>query len=108
MDFTIKYDKRKIMLEAHRFYRGGKHETFSICLRMAWDNSKGENTIAKEVGEPVHTWYGWTLLGREVRHDEKNVGQYEAWDDSTKRGKRVKSYFTFGQTCELGTQPPKA
>ena len=108
MRFVIRYDKRAIMLEAHRFFRGGRFGTFADCLRKAWENIKGKTDIAKDAGEPVNTWFGWTLLGREVRHNEQTIGQFEAWDDTTKSGKRVKSYFTYGQTCELGTQPPKA
>ena len=104
MRFTVKYDKRAIMLEAHRFFRGGKSGDFAMCLRKAWDNAKGYKNLAENVGRTIHTWFGWTLLGREVRHNETNVGQYDAWDDTTKSGKRIKSYFTYEQTCELDTQ----
>lgn len=108
MAFIIKYDKRAIMNEAYKFFRGNTVRDFGTCLRMAWDNAKGYKALTERVGEPVNTWFGWTLLGREVKHNEVNVGQYTAWDDSTKSGRRTKSYFTYGQTCELGTQPPKA
>lgn len=108
MTFKVVYDKRAIMREAHRFFRGGKMGDFGMCLRKAWENAKLYRGLAEGIGEVIHTWYGWKMLGREVIHDMLNVGQIDVWDDTTKSGKRVKSYFTFEQTCELGTQPPKA
>lgn len=108
MAFVIKYDKKAIMKEAHKFFRDNTDRDFSTCLKMAWDNAKGYKALTERIGETINTWFGWTLLGREVKHEEKCVGQYTVWDDTTKSGRRIKSYFTFGQTCELGTQPPKA
>ena len=108
MRFTVKYDKRAIMKKAHKFYRGGKMGDFAECLRKAWENAKTFKGGAEVIGETIHTWYGWTLLGREVRHNEKNVLQLEMWDDTLKnKVKKIVSYFTYEQTCELGTQPPK-
>ena len=109
MRFTIKYDKRAIMRKAHYFYRGGKMGDFGECLRKAWDNARAYKEFAELVGEEIHTWYEWTLLGREVIHDEANIGKLELWDDRLKtKLKRLVPYFKFNQTCELGTQEPKA
>ena len=107
--YTVKYDKREIMKSAHKFYRDGRHGDFANCLRHAWENAKGFKNLAENVGEEIHTWFDWTLLGREVKHEEKNVGQVESWVTHLKNKiKMAKSYFTYEQTCELGTQPPKA
>lgn len=105
--YRVVYNKRAIMLEAHRFFRDGRYGTFANCLRCAWDNAKKIKNFAEGVGEEVHTWYGWTLLGREVRHEEHNIGQLELWDTFKNKIMGIKSYFTREQTCELGTQPPK-
>ena len=107
MKFTIVYNKRAIMLNAHDLYRGGKNGDFAECLRKAWENAKEYKELAELVGEEVHTWYGWTLLGREVIHDEVSIGKIAVWDTLKNKAKRIKAYFKFNQTCELGTQPPK-
>ena len=102
------YDKRIIMLNAHKFFRDGRFGTFSECLVKAWENAKGTKALADAVGEEIHTWYEWTLLGREVIHEQKTVGQVDSWVTHLKNKLRMaKSYFTRGQTCELGTQAPK-
>ena len=108
MRFVLQYDKRAIMKEAHRFFRSGKYGDFGDCLTKAWDNARAYRELAELVGETVRTWYGWVLNGREVIHDMVNVGQIRVWDETTKSGQRVKSYFKFNQTCELGTQEVKA
>lgn len=105
--YTVVYDKRAIMLNAHRYFKDGRMGNFSECLKKAWENAKAYKVFAEGVGEEVHTWYGWTLLGREVIHEQKNIGQLEMWETLKKRVRTVKSYFTYGQTCELGTQEPK-
>ena len=108
MRFTIKYDKRAIMKKAHYFYRNGKMGDFGDCLRKAWDNARAYKELAEVAGETVHTWYGWTQLGREVIHGEATIGQIRLWDDTLKtKLYRIVSYFKFNQTCELGTQEPK-
>ena len=101
------YNKRVIMLNAHKFFRDGRYGTFAECLVKAWENAKNIKNFTEAVGEEVHTWYGWTLLGREVIHNEHCIGQIELWTPLKKSIRKIESYFTFGQTCELGTQPPK-
>lgn len=106
--YKVTYNKRSIMLNAHRFFRDGRFGTFAECLEKAWENAKGYKRLAEGIGEEVHTWYEWTQLGREVIHEQKTVGQFEAWVTHLKNKVRMlKSYFTYEQTCELGTQPPK-
>lgn len=105
--FTVTYNKGAIMRKAHKFFADGRMGTFSECLRKAWENAKEYKRLSEEVGEEVHTWYGWTQLGREVIHEEHNVGQAEMWETLKKKVRTVKSYFTYKQTCELGTQTPK-
>ena len=106
-EYRVVYNKRNIMLEAHRFFRDGRHGTFSDCLKHAWENAKNLKNFAEAIGKEVHTWYGWTLLGREVIHEQQTIGQLEMWDNLKKRIRTIKSYFTYEQTCELGAQPPK-
>lgn len=102
----MKYNKRIIMETAHRLYRSGRYGTFANALRIAWNDEKAVARIRKRHGE-VHTWYGWTLLGREVLHDEHAVEKVTLADAKTKSGTRLVPFFTYEQTCELGTQPPK-
>lgn len=109
MTFTAKFNKALIMKSAHKFYADGRFGTFGECLRKAWENAKAVKALSEAVGKEVHTWYEWTLLGREVIHEQKCIGQIEAWVTHLKNKIRsIKSYFTYEQTCELGTQPPKA
>ena len=108
MTFRFSYNKTTIMRTAHKFYADGRFGTFGECLRKAWENARALKALSEAVGEEIHTWYEWTLLGREVIHEQKTVAQLEVWG-ILKRGIRtIKSYFTYEQTCELGTQPPKA
>ena len=106
-NFKVGYNKKTIMYNAHRFFRDGRYGTFGECLRKAWENAKAIKAFTEDVGEEVHTWYGWTLLGREVLHGETTIGQLELWEPIKNGLKKVKSYFKLEQTCELGTQPPK-
>ena len=107
MKYTVEYDKRRIMLNAHEFFRDGRYGTFAECLKKAWENAKLYKRFAEFTGEEIHTWYGWTLLGREVIHDQHCIGQLELWKPFKNKIKGIVSYFTREQTCELGTQPPK-
>ena len=105
--YRVVYNKKQIMLKAHRLFRDGRYGTFAECLVKAWHDAKTFKYFAEGVGEEVHTWYGWTLLGREVIHNEHCVGQIELYEPLKRGISKIFSYFTFGQTCELGTQPPK-
>ena len=103
----MKYNKAEIMRNAHKFYQANRYGTFGECLHRAWENAKAYNKVADKYGE-VHTWYGWTLLGREVIHNETTVAKVTITDPKTKNGTRVICFFTEAQTCEAGTQAPKA
>jgi hypothetical protein len=105
--YTAKFDKREIMKTAHAFYRDGRHGDFAVCLSKAWDNAKAVKKLSEELGKELHTWFGWTLLGREVIHEQKCVAQVEMWATLKNKIRTIKSFFTFEQTCELGTQPIK-
>ena len=105
---TFNYDKAQIMRNAHAFYHDGRFGDFSDCLRKAWENAKVRKALCEEADEVLHTWYEWTLLGREVIHEQKTVAQAEMWSMLKKSIRGIKSFFRYGQTCELGTQPPKA
>ena len=102
-----KFDKKAIMTKAWELFKANRYGTFATCLKLAWEEAKGIKAIADEYGT-IRTWYGWTLFGREVIHGQKNIGQVNGYDPKTITGKRMLSFFTFEQTCELGTQPPKA
>lgn len=105
--FVLQYNKRTIMLNAHEFFRDGRYGTFGECLKKAWENAKQVKAFTEKLGKEVHTWYGWTLLGREVIHGEMTIGQLELWRPFKNKVKGIISYFTYEQTCELGTQAPK-
>lgn len=95
------YNKSKIFKNAWKYFNKGIY-SFSKCLKMAWNNEKlimsklAEAT--KKYGEPLHTWYGWKLLGREVIHESKNVLQIVIDDITTRSHKKTLSYFTMSQT----------
>ena len=101
------YNKRRIMYNAHKLFRDGRYGTFAECLVKAWENAKTYKRLAEGVGEELNTWYGWKMLGREVRHFEHCVCQAEMWTPLKNAIRKVESFFTFEQTCEEGTQPPK-
>lgn len=102
----MKYNKHDIMTKAHRLYRDGRYGTFANCLTLAWRDAKAVAEVRAQFGE-VKTWYGWTLVGREVWHNETTVAQVVVTDPKTKNGTRKISFFTYEQTCELGAQPVK-
>lgn len=101
------YNKAEIMRQAHTFFKANRYGTFGECLHRAWENAKAYVNVNKTHGT-ARTWYGWTLFGREVIHNEKAVAKVTITDPKTKNGTRVISFFTEAQTCEAGTQPPKA
>ena len=45
-----------------------------------------------------HTWAGWQALGRMVIHTSEAVFKVEVSDPTTKKGTRIKSFFTYSQT----------
>lgn len=102
-----KYNKANIMKDAWTFFKANRYGTFGECLRRAWANAKAFVKVNAENGT-VRTWYGWTLFGREVIHGQHAVAKAVITDPKTKAGTRVVAFFTEEQTCEAGTQPPKA
>lgn len=108
MTRKVSFNKAIIMREAHAFFKDGRFGDFAECLRKAWQNAKAIKAFLEGLSEIANTWYGWTLKGREVIHNEKTIGQVEVWAILKKGIRTVKSFFTFSQTVELGTQPPKA
>ena len=103
-----KYNKANIMKKAWTLYKANRYGTFGNCLHLAWNDAKTEKGVTDTYGENTKTYYCWTLFGREVIHGQKAVAQIKVTDPRTKNGTRILSYFTYDQTCELGTQPPKA
>lgn len=102
----MKYNRQQIMKKAHELYRTGRFGTFANALRTSWADAKAVANVQNTYGE-VHTWYAWTLLGREVWHGETAVAKVTVADTKTKNGTRVLSFFTYEQTCEVGEQPVK-
>ena len=102
-----KYNKTRIMKDAWTFYRANRYGTFGECLHRAWENAKAFVKANEENGE-ARTWFNWTLFGREVIHGEQSTIKFRITDPTTKDGTRGIALFTYEQTCELGTQPPKA
>ena len=103
----MRYNRTQIMAKAHRLYRTGRYGTFANALRLAWADAKAIVAIREEYGE-VRTWYGWTLVGREVIHEQHAIAKVKVADPDTQKGTRVLPFFTYAQTCELGTQSAKA
>lgn len=100
-----KYNKANIMKNAWRLFKTNRYGTFGNCLHLAWNDAKTEKATKDA---ELKTWFGWTLFGREVIHGQQAVAKYTVTDPKTKNGTRVLAYFTYDQTCELGTQPAKA
>lgn len=79
----MKYDLRKIMLRAWRFFRKAAEKvavTFAEALHRAWLSAKAEPVnaqrikaakVAAGVTEDANTWAGWKALGYEVIHGSK-------------------------------------
>ena len=108
-----KYNLRKLMLKAWALYRAALKKgaaSFSAALKLAWkwlkvqdSNRAAINAAAAAAGladQVYHTWYGWTLEGRKVMHEEKAVFQVEIEDPTTKSVWRLQSFFTYEQTYE--------
>lgn len=99
-----KYNLSNIMKDAWKMVKK-LNITLSTALKIAWKNAKlVAKTLLEKATEEVHTWYGWTLLGKEVIHDSKCLFQIVIEDLTTKKGTRTLSYFGASQVCELGSQ----
>ena len=106
----MKYDLRKLMKKAWSLYRQAMKKaaiTFSEALKMAWAwirvqaaNAEAVTAAMEAAGieEEAHTWAGWQALGRMVIHTEEAVLKVAVADPLTKKGTRIKSYFTYTQT----------
>ena len=104
----MKFNKKSIMTEAHELYRDGRFGTWVECLKKAWFNAKAVKATVEALEEEAHTWFGWTLLGYEVRHGETAVAKAEVFKPLKTKTTTNKAFFTRAQVVELGTQPPKA
>jgi len=106
----MKYDLRKLMKKAWSLYRQAMKKaaiTFSEALKRAWAwirvqaaNAEAVTAAMTAAGieEEAHTWAGWQALGRMVIHTEEAVLKVAVADPLTKKGTRIKSYFTYTQT----------
>lgn len=104
------YDLSALMSLAWEIFRNKakKCDTFAEALKRAWacfdvgdSNREKVETAKRENGitEEVHTWFVWTLYGRKVKHDEKNVFQVLLDTPENGIGKTyMTSYFTYSQT----------
>ena len=109
----MKYNLKAIMTKAWEIYRKATKVaiTFSEALKRAWAWAKvqASNTakiaaaaIAAGITEEFHTWYGWTMLGREVIHESKAVFQVVVETPERGIGKTFKkSFFVLSQTAEI-------
>ena len=75
----MKYDLKKIMLNAWKNYRR-YNISFAEALHRAWLSAKAEKINAErikrskeaaDVTEDTNTWVGWKKLGYEVIHGSK-------------------------------------
>ena len=109
----MKYNLSKIMSKAWNLYRKATKVaiTFSEALRRAWAWAKVQASNAAKIAaaalaagitEEYHTWYGWTMLGREVIHESKAVFQVVIDTPEKGAGKTFRqSFFTVSQTAEI-------
>ena len=102
----MKYNFKKIMVDAWKIYRKGG-VSFSEALKRSWITAKAAEANADRIRaakgtagitEEVHTWYGWKAAGREVIHEMKALFQVKVIDGATKTGERIISYFGLSQT----------
>ena len=104
----MKYNKVRIMSEAHKFYRDGRFaDTFGECLKMAWENAKRIADARAVIDEEAHTYSGWGELGYEVIHGEHAVVKVEVYKVYKTKITTNIAFFTREQVCEIGTQPYK-
>ena len=78
----MKYNLRKVMLQAWKIYRKEKELSFAEALHRAWLSVKAEEINAKRIQEAkaaagiveeTNTWNGWKHLGYEVVHGSKSL-----------------------------------
>ena len=79
----MKYNMSKIMKAAWNIFR--KYAvSFAEALHRAWQSAKAEPINAARVAaakaaagvtEQTNTWYGWKVLGYEVKHESKALFQ---------------------------------
>lgn len=106
----MKYNLKAIMTKAWEIFKKATKVaiTFSEALRRAWAWAKVQAgnaekiaaaAIANGITEEYHTWYDWTMLGREVIHESKAVFQVVVDTPEKGIGKTFKkSFFTLSQT----------
>lgn len=106
----MKYNMSKLMKKAWSLFRQAAKKTaitFSEALKKAWQwikvqaaNAVKVEAAAEAAGivEEFHSWAGWQGLGRMVIHTEEAAFKCEVADPTTKKGTRVKSFFTYSQT----------
>ena len=104
------YDLSALMTYAWAIYRNESNacENFADALKRAWksfdvadENRRKVDEAIKEFGitERVRTWYGWTMEGRKVMHEQKAT--FKVLLDTPEKGigkTRWTAYFTFSQT----------
>ena len=107
----MKYNLSKLMRKAWSLYRQTMKKgaiTFGAALSLAWKWIKAEAVNTAKVEEAAeaagfgdlecHTWAGWKALGRMFIHTSEAVFKVEVSDPTTKKGTRIKSFFTYSQT----------
>lgn len=109
MKIIIAYNKKTIMVQAHKFYADGRMGDWSACLKKAWANAKTVKATVENIGEEAHTYGQWLAIGYEVIHGEHTVGQCLV--NSIRYAKKTLetlSFFTWGQVVPVGTQADKS
>ena len=109
MKITIAYNKKTIMVQAHKFYADGRMGDWSACLKKAWANAKTIKTTIETIGEEARTYGQWLAIGYEVIHGEHSVRQCLVNSVRyTKKTLETLSFFTWGQVVPVGTQADKS
>jgi hypothetical protein len=106
----MKYNLSKLMKKAWSLFRAAAKKgaaSFGDALRKAWAwlkvqdaNTAKVEAAAEAAGivEEYHSWAGWQALGRMVIHTSEAAFKVEVADPTTKKGTRVKSFFTYSDT----------
>ena len=106
----MKYNLSRLMKKARSLFRAAAKKaaiSFGEALRKAWAWLKVQeaNTAKVEAAAEAagvegvyHSWAGWQALGRMVIHTEEAAFKCLVDDPTTKKGTRVKSFFTYSQT----------
>lgn len=105
-----RFDLSRLMKKAWALFRKSSKKaavSFGECLKLAWRWLKvqeGNRVLVEQAAaaagivEEIRSWAGWQSVGRLVIHGSEAVLKVEIEDPTTRSGKRLQSYFVYGDT----------